>query len=198
MIKKSFMFSFILLSATVLFLHCSSNSAPSLSDSQSDALVSAIGSSIGLVVEDSLSALSAANLITKDISKSTDCDGGGTITATGTQAGVEEVTIDGASTIQVKFTDCEISVSGSDTITANGTLDVGGSIDLEGSESGITGTLSSYYTGSLALTGDNLEPGDCDVDINVTATASGDTVDFTSTGSLCGDDVDFSATEPVN
>lgn len=179
-------------------LHCSSDTSLSLTSSQSEAITDELARSLVLIVDNTLNesaALSAANLLTIDLSDSRECEGGGTKTLSGTQDGADENVIDGITDVTVEFTDCIVNVSDTQTITINGSLDVDGNIDLAFSESGVSGDSAVTYEGSLELTGDGLEKeGTCDVEFSVTTDAEELTVDITSTGKLCGNDVEDTLT----
>ena len=199
--KRSPLHSLVLAATTFFLLNCSSDSSLPMTNSQSNAVTKAISYSTVTVVDNSLevgsdSGLSAANFITVNLTKSRDCDGGGTLKVSGTQAGVVNTTIDGVTDAQVKFTNCVVEVSSTQTITLNGTLDIDGSIDLAASEEdGVTGDGSVSYTGSLEMTGDGLEKeGTCDVDLTTVADGQGLSVDLISTGDLCGNTIDYTWT----
>ncbi len=205
-------FFFFALCAGVL-VHCSSDSdsdsnstqtpesSASLTTEQSNALMNALSSVVGLVVDGAFEAgavgLTAANFITADISKTDDCQPSGTVSATGTQEGVEGGTIDGASAVSFNFDDCAIEYESDTFFTINGTLDAEGVFDLVTEETGLNGQASLSYLGSLEVAGDPIdEEGTCGVNITVGADAMGTTVELTATGTLCGDTVDY--TETIN
>ncbi len=196
--RKPLVLLFSLVSTTLLFVNCSSDSSLPLNSGQSNSITEEIADSMGLVVGGSISAgsgLSAANLITVDVSISSNCEGGGTKKATGTQAGVDGTAIDGTTDVKVKFTDCVVNVSSTQTVTINGTLDIGGNFDVAAAEGGLAGDSAITFVGSLELTGDDLEKeGTCEVDFTSTANAQGLTIDVGSVGKLCGNDIDHDHT----
>lgn len=196
--KKTVVFLSIIVSTTLLFVNCSSDSSLPLTSAQSDSITEGIVNSLGLVIGGSLSpgaGLSAANLITADLSISQGCEGGGTQKATGTQAGVDGTTINGATSMRVKFTDCVVNVSSTQTVTINGTLDADGNFDVVVAEGSLTGDSSITFAGSLELTGNDLEKeGTCEVEFTSTADAQGLSIDVASVGKLCGNSLDYDQT----
>ena len=193
--------------AIFMLSHCggdsadtSANSTTTLTDDQANAIAITMSSSLGLIVDSSLgfSKLSTRAQTTEDVSGSESCEGGGSVSISGTQAGVEGSTINGATNVELSFNDCGVSFSDTETILVNGTLSVDGNIDyVISSGPSISGSSSGDVTGTLDVSGDSVETGTCGVDLNVSSTASGTMIDLTFSGSFCGEDYDYSVTVDV-